>query len=177
MDVPETLIASRSILRRARASDTASIFSEYAHDPEVTRYLTWRPNTDIHQTEEFLAGCIQRWQAGTEYSWTITLTGDDRAVGMIAARVHGHAADIGYVLARRLWGQGIMTEAATAVVDWLGQEPSIFRIWAVCDTANPASAKVMHKAGLQPEGVLRRWIIHPNISNEPRDCFVYARVK
>jgi len=38
-----------------------------------------------------------------------------------------------------------------------------------------ASARVMEKVGLEREGLLRRWIMHPNVSSEPRDCFAYAR--
>jgi len=40
-----------------------------------------------------------------------------------------------------------------------------------------ASARVLEKLGMSREGVLRRWIIHPNISAEPRDCYVYAKVR
>jgi [ribosomal protein S5]-alanine N-acetyltransferase len=35
----------------------------------------------------------------------------------------------------------------------------------------------MEKAGMTLEGTLRRWFVHPNISPEPRDCRVYARVR
>ena len=35
----------------------------------------------------------------------------------------------------------------------------------------------LEKAGMEREGILRRWLVHPNISPDPRDCFVYARVR
>ena len=54
---------------------------------------------------------------------------------------------------------------------------AIFRIWAVCDLDNFASARVLEKAGMQREGVLRRYILHPNISSEPRDVYCYATVR
>lgn len=47
----------------------------------------------------------------------------------------------------------------------------------VCDVDNPASARVMEKAGMTREGILRRWHIAPNISPEPRDCIVCAKVR
>jgi hypothetical protein len=31
--------------------------------------------------------------------------------------------------------------------------------------------------GMTREGILKRWTVHPNVSSEPRDCFVYARVR
>jgi hypothetical protein len=53
----------------------------------------------------------------------------------------------------------------------------IFRVWALCDVDNLASARVMEKVGMQREGILRRWILHPNLSDEPRDVYCYSVVK
>src|SRR4029077_3851095 len=86
-----------------------------------------------------------------------------------------HAADIGYVLSRNLWGGGYMTEAANAVVEWAINLSSVYRVWAVCDCENKAdapdiigalSARVLEKVGMQREGILRRYIVHPNVSAE-----------
>jgi hypothetical protein len=88
-----------------------------------------------------------------------------------------HRLEFGYVLARPWWGQGLMTEALTEIVHWALRQPSVFRIGAVCDVENTGSARVMAKAGLIQEGRLRRWLVHPNVSDEPRDCFSYARVR
>ena len=57
------------------------------------------------------------------------------------------------------------------------QKDAIWRIGAGCDVENLGSACVMERAGLAREGVLRRWIIHPNISSEPRDWLSYAKVR
>ena len=105
------------------------------------------------------------------------LASDDRAIGAVSTRVARHAADVGYLLDRRHWGHGYATEAARAIVEWAFSKPSIRRVWATCDTENVASARVLEKAGLQREGTLRRAIVRPNLSNEPRDAFMYARVR
>jgi RimJ/RimL family protein N-acetyltransferase len=70
-----------------------------------------------------------------------------------------------------------MTEALSEVAHWALRQPEIFRISAVCDVENIASARVMEKAGLIREGLLRRWLVHPNISDKPRDCFAYAKAR
>ncbi len=98
-------------------------------------------------------------------------------IGIVACRIRGHAADIGYVLARQYWRRGYMTEAVRAVVEWAASVASVFRVWAVCDTANAASAHVLENVGMSREGVLRRWIMHPSGSSKPRDCFVYSKVR
>ncbi len=70
-----------------------------------------------------------------------------------------------------------MTEALRAVIDYAFRDPRVYRVWAVCDAENVASARVLEKAGMSFEGVLRRYGIHPNISPEPRDARCYARVR
>jgi len=57
-----------------------------------------------------------------------------------------------------------------------GSAREVIRIGAVCDVENIGSARVLEKSGFVREGLLRRWLIHPNISDEPRDCYSYAHV-
>ncbi len=96
---------------------------------------------------------------------------------MIEVRFEGHRADFGYVLGRAHWGLGYMSEALGTLVAWALSLPEIRRAQAFCDIDNHASARVMEKAGMRFEGVLHRWSVHPNISPEPRDCRVYAKVR
>lgn len=103
--------------------------------------------------------------------------GYGQLLGMVGVKFDGHKAELGYVLARPYWGRGYMTEAAQAVVDWALTQEDIYRVWAICDVENGASARVMEKIGMHREGLLHRWIIHPNRSDEPRDCFAYAKTK
>ena len=174
---PEPIVTDRLTLRPPLASDAEGVFEGYAQDAEVTRYLVWRPHGSIEDTRRFLDRCRTGWDSGGEYTWTMTVRGSATAVGMVACRPTGHKADIGYVLARQYWNRGYMTEAVKAVVGWAFNLPGMFRVWAVCDVENLASARVLEKSGMAREGVLRRWSILPNISYEPRDCFVYAAVR
>lgn len=171
------LETERLALRPPRLDDAAAIFRNYAQDHEVTRYLVWRPHNRVEETASFLHNCLGGWGSGREFTWVVTLVGSDEPIGMVACRRSEYKADIGYVLARKYWGQGIMTEAASRVVNWIFALPEVYRVWAVCDVGNPASARVLENLGMVREGILRRWIVHPNVSHEPRDCFVYASVK
>jgi RimJ/RimL family protein N-acetyltransferase len=67
--------------------------------------------------------------------------------------------------------------ASRNTVAWAVDLSGVYRIWAVCDVENTASARVLEKLGMVRERVLRKWIIHPNVSPVPRDCYVYARVR
>jgi [ribosomal protein S5]-alanine N-acetyltransferase len=86
---------------------------------------------------------------------------------MIEIRINQYKADLGYVLVKLKWGKGYMPEAMQALIDWALGQNEIYRVWAICDVENVASARVMEKVGMQKEGVLRRWLIHPNIAKEP----------
>jgi RimJ/RimL family protein N-acetyltransferase len=174
---PEIFKTKRLVLRRPRLSDADDIFDHYAADPEVTRYVTWRPYKDRTEVLPFLKSRLSRWDSGEEYSWALTVPQEDRVIGMIGCRVREHAADIGYVLSRKYWGRGYITEAGKTIVDWASGLESIYRVWAVCDVENKASVRVLEKLGMQREGILRRYIVHPNISPEPRDCFVYSKIR
>jgi [ribosomal protein S5]-alanine N-acetyltransferase len=173
---PETFELARLRLRRPKLSDADALFA-IGCDPEVARYADWPLSTERGPGLERLRQRAELWESGAEYYWVITLAHDDRAIGAVSTRVARHAADVGYLLDRRHWGNGYATEAARAIVDWALSTPSIERVWATCDTENVASARVLEKAGMKREGTLRRAIVRPNLSNEPRDAFIYARVR
>jgi [ribosomal protein S5]-alanine N-acetyltransferase len=177
MKPPEHIETARLALRIPTLSDAAAIFNSYSHDAEVARHLTWQPHKNIHETESFLSDCIAAWGGNTRFPYVITLKDGGKVIGMIEIRINGFKADVGYVLSRRHWGKGVATEALRKLVDWALRQESIYRVWALCDVDNVASARVLEKVGMQREGLLRRQIIHPNISDEPRDCYCYAAVK
>jgi len=178
MTPPAALETSRLRLRVPRADDAAALFAAYTADPEVTRYLSWRPHTTVADTTRFLRDyCEAGWASGGPYVWLISLSATGTAVGIIDIRPAGHRVEVGYVLGRRHWGQGLMPEAARAVTDWAIAQPEVHRVWAVCDVDNLASARVLEKIGMWREGVLRAWSVHPNVSPRPRDVWSFARVK
>jgi ribosomal-protein-alanine N-acetyltransferase len=177
MEFPTQFTTARLTLRKPELADAPAIFTAYAQDPAVTRFLVWRPHPNLATTQAYLEHCVATWQAHTEYCYVLTERAQARLVGMISVRVRDWSASLGYVLARSAWGQGIMPEAAQAVSDYVLAQPAMYRVWAMCDVDNTASARVMEKIGMLREGLMRRGVLHPNISSEPRDCWVYAKVK
>ena len=179
MTTTPVLETERLVLRPPRMEDAVTIFESYARDEGVTRYLTFRPNQTLEETEEFMRARLRKMEEGEVFTWAITRRGggDDRLIGMIELRLQKFKADFGYVLARPFWGQGLMTEALRAVLDFAFSLPGMYRVWAVCDVENVGSARVMEKAGLSFEGILRRHTIHPNVGPEPRDMRCYAKTR
>ena len=173
----KSLKTARLRLRKAKLSDAEVIFREYARDAEVTKYVSWRAHRSVEETREYVRMCLLAWDIGKAFHWVIERREDSQLMGMLIARVDAEKWELGFVLARRYWNQGYMTEAVKAVLDWALRRGSIHRVWAVCDVDNLASARVMEKAGMQREGILRKWSVHPNISDQPRDSYCYAVVR
>lgn len=177
ISAPEQILTQRLILRKPRKGDGLLVYERYAQDAEVRRFLLFPPPEGVQDSEAFITRCLKVWAEGRAFPYAIESKADGRFLGMVEIRMDAFKADIGYVLAREEWGQGYASEAAKAIVDWALSQKEIYRVWAFCDVENLASAHVMEKAGMQREGILRRFAMHPNTSPEPRDVFIYAKVK
>lgn len=175
---PHRFATARLTGRMPRLEDGPAVFAAYASDPEVTRYLAWRPYERVEPLNAFLREAIAHWEKGEGHlAWLLCLKGTDTPIGSIGMTIEGGKATFGYALAKKFWGHGFAAEALQHLVDWALAQPTIFRAWAFCDVENPASARVMEKAGMVREGILRRWHVAPNLGPEPRDCVAYAKVK
>lgn len=157
--------------------DAEAIFHGYARDPEVTRFLSWVPHKSMADTRAYLRDCIDCWRDQSRFLWAITRLSDGTVIGMIDLRPAGHMAETGYVLARAEWGKGLMTEALGAVVEMALGLKGIYRVSAVCDVENVASARVMEKTGMRREGLLKRFLLHPGRGPDPCDAFCYAKTR
>ncbi len=82
------------------------------------------------------------------------------AVGCIGFMLHGDVervgAEIGYWLSEEHWGRGIMTQAVRAVTALAVERHALTRVYAVPYEWNPASFRVLEKAGYVLEGRMRR---------------------
>lgn len=75
------------------------------------------------------------------------------------ADVHRLSAEVGYWLGEPFWGQGIATRAVRAFSEWVFATTPLVRLYAHVFDWNPASARVLEKAGFTLEGRMRRSVI------------------
>lgn len=172
------LNTERLSLRRPRPSDAALVFEGYAQDHEAIRWMGFHPHATIDTTRKIVGSWVRGWeQPGQGFTFMIERTEDERFLGVIDINIDPHGAVIGYVLCRFAWGRGYATEAVRRIVDLAFEHFAVWRVWATCAPQNPASRRVLEKAGMRHEGVLRRWIVSPLYSAEPRDsdCMAITR--
>ncbi len=175
--MPEHIETKRLVLRSPQLEDAHAMFEGWAQDTKVTRYLTWRPHTSLKESQTIVAGAIAAWQSEVRFPYMIAMKENNQVIGMIDPRIEASRVGVGYVIGYAHWGKGYMTEATRAIIEWAFQQPPIYRVYATTDVENIGSQRVLEKVGMQREGILRKYIVHPNISNIPRDSYIYAIVK
>ena len=70
-----------------------------------------------------------------------------------------------------------MPEAIAALTELALSDEEVFRVQAFCDVENIPSQRALEKSGFSREGRHERFFIHPNVSLEPRPCYMYAKCK
>ena len=140
----------RLVLREFTLEDAPAMFNNWAHDPEVTRFLIWPPHKDVDETEEILSSWIERYDEGNYYNWAIELKEIGQVVGSISVVQQddrARRAHIGYCMGKTWWHQGVMSEALSVIIDFLFSE-GYQRIDSRHDVRNPHSGDVMKKCGM-----------------------------
>lgn len=89
--------------------------------------------------------------------------------------VHRITLEVGYWVAEPWWGRGIATEALNVMSNWAFQTfPHVLRLQACVFPNNPASMRVLEKAGYTLEGIQRKAAIK---DNRVMDLHIYVRLR
>jgi RimJ/RimL family protein N-acetyltransferase len=174
---PPELLTERLRLRPPTEADAEAIFSRYAQDLLVSRYMSWVPHRSIDDTREYLCRIAGENEVGASAGYLILSRNDGELLGSVGGRIQGPTITFGYCVARDSWGRGIATEAAHAFVTEAIAQTNVWRVQAFCDVENRASARVLEKSSLVLEGTLRRYMVLPNLGEEPRDMLCFAKVR
>ncbi len=157
MIAAEPFETARLAMRRQRVADAPALFEAY-RDVDLMRYWSSAPHASIEETRAYLdpREDHQDWRG-----WSITLKGDDTAIGTLAATTRRPGvAEIGYLLVRVRWGHGYAREAATGLIELLFAEGHR-RVFADTDPDNAASIAMLERLGFKREGLLRQeWETH-----------------
>jgi [ribosomal protein S5]-alanine N-acetyltransferase len=175
MSEPVELKTERLLLRPFRTTDAEDVFA-YHQDPQWS--LHFGTGTDapyrLWNAEEYVAGrLLAPWS--TDASFAIVLDGSVVGEVTLETKEPHTIADIGYSLARTLWGNGLMTEAARAAIDWgFTNRATWQKVMATANLPNPGSWRVMEKLGMTREGVLRN---EGELQGQPVDVVYYGLLR
>ncbi len=123
----------------------------YASDRELTKYMMYLPNDAIEVTVRFLTAADREWakERPDFYEFAVLLA-DGRHIGAVSLYPDGEGgAEMGWIISAEYGGNGYATEAARALARWALTGLGITRLFATCDSENPASYRVMEKLGME----------------------------
>lgn len=129
-------------------NDADMMFSNWANDDEVTKYLTWQSHGSIDITKDILSKWVDNYKNLNFYQWCIEH--DDIAIGSIGINKIDEelkSGEIGFCIGKKWWRKGITSEALKYVKNFLVEEVRFEHLWAWHHIYNPNSGMVLTKCG------------------------------
>ncbi len=155
--------------------EDAESLVRHGNNPKIAARLRDRfpsPYT-MEDAMQFLKGVSRRTPESNEFVLAIEVDGE--AVGGIGivrgTDIERVSAELGYWIGEKYWGRGIVTEAIRRFSPWVMERYGLTRLHADCFTDNPASSRVLEKAGFVRESTKRRAAIK---LGEIKDTHVYV---
>ena len=151
---PERFGNGRLFFRRPETTDAEAIFSRYASDPEVCRFLAWPRHRSIEDTRAFIAFSDAEWQRWPAGPFLVFSASDDTLLGSTGLAFDAPAvASTGYAFARDAWGQGLAT-ASVRAMQGVAAAAGVETLYALCHGEHRASQRVLEKCGFSLEPAL-----------------------
>jgi RimJ/RimL family protein N-acetyltransferase len=150
----------RLLLRPLEYPDAPPIY-EYMRDREIAYNTLLIPYPyPAGAAEDWMQKCWEQAASGENYTFAVVLKAERRMIGSMGIGLNGshNRAEIGYWMGKPYRGQGYTTEACRRIIEFGFTTLKLNRIQASYFTRNPASRRVMEKAGMQYEGVLRQYV-------------------
>jgi [ribosomal protein S5]-alanine N-acetyltransferase len=164
----ERIETPRLRFRRIAQSDAETVFEIFSH-PEVTRYWSSPPMVEMSEAEAFVQRKLVSYAGPGGFQVGVERKEDGELLGACSffnQNLDCKRAEVGYVLGRKHWGKGYMSEAMTGLIETAFGPMELNRLEADIDPRNEASAKLLQRLGFREEGLLReRWIVAGEVSD------------
>jgi ribosomal-protein-alanine N-acetyltransferase len=172
--VQPVLETKRLLLRPYRLSDAPDA-QRMAADQRIADTTSSIPHPyPDGVAENWISGHAESFRNGTQVTYAVTLRSSGELVGTVTlldVQAKHARAELGYWIGVDHWGKGYCTEAVERLIAYAREHMKISRIVARSLARNPASARVMVKAGLLREGIL---VKHENKNGRFEDVLVYG---
>ena len=153
------MLTTRLQLRLIEPRDWPAVHS-WGGDANACRHQPWGPNT-VAQSQEFTTAAVAASHSAPCTRKVYIARLDDDAVGCAELKIRSrqHAqGEIQYIVHPRLWGRGIGTAIARALLRSGFEDDRLHRIYATCDPDNTASTAILRRLGMSYEGRMRQVI-------------------
>lgn len=144
----DTLTSTRLCLRPFTIEDAPAVY-KYGSNPKVTKYLIWEGTSSIEEAKQAIENFLTN-----KGVYAICLKETNVCIGCIDIRLDevNEKASFGYLIDEPYWNQGYAKEALEAILKYCFEDLGLNRVQSTHYKGNPASGKVMQKAGMLFEG-------------------------
>lgn len=163
----------RLILRKFTLDDAEGMFNNWATDPKTNYFLGWPLHKNVEETKSVISNWIRKYEEGS-YNWIIEEKESHEVIGSICEEGKKDkfgVIELGYCFGSRWWSKGYGTEALRAVIEYLLEEQGYYLVEANYRSTNPASGRVMEKAGMKYDGTLRGRKVDPDGTRSDVICY------
>jgi len=146
----------RLLIRAAQDSDAKGLHECFS-DPEAMKYWSTPPHTIFAETEQWIRNMTVTPQNGTT-DFVIVVRSTGTTIGKCGIWGKGALGDveIGFIIARKYWRKGLISEALSALLPYYFGELGYERITADVDPRNEASIASLKKRGFEVVGTRER---------------------
>ena len=152
-DSPPRFVTPRTRIEPLEEDHALELFRALS-DPRIYEFLPEDPPA----SEAELLARIERWTRGPGtaarerwFNWAVLLTAEPAVAGSLQATVdlNERQASVAYLLAPKLWGQGIAREALVPLLAWLRSRDDVSEVIAVIDSRNVRSLHLVRRLGFE----------------------------
>ena len=141
----------RCVLRHWKIEDAPRLY-DLAKDPDIGPRAGWLPHKNVEESKEIIINVFN-----SPETYAAVLKETEEIIGCISLMFEGQAnvqlhdkeAELGYWLGKAYWGQGIIPEAAAALLAYGFQQLGLTRIFCGYYKGNEQSRRVQEKLGFQ----------------------------
>lgn len=154
-DAVPTLRTPRLDLRPLTTADRADLFAIYG-DADVMAFTNDPAFPDLSYVDQMLASVARLFTERASLEWGVSLRAEGRIIGTCGLHsfdAEQQCAEIGCILGRAYWGQGLMREALSAVIVFGFERFDLQTIKADIDAPNVRSLALFQRLGFTPESV------------------------
>lgn len=166
----------RVLLRRFKLNDSINMFKNWANSDLVTRFLSWKPYSNVNQVEKYIKDTIRQYDEKSFYNWAIELKEIGEIIGSVSADIDEKlsCAHLSFCIGHKWWNQRIMQEVISNLITVFMEKIQVERLESCHESGNNTAGKVLLRSNFQSEAILHKSYLG---INGPSDMVWYSIIK
>ena len=161
------------VVRDIEPWEGAALFA-MTGDRIVTKYMGFK----VHDSVDDATKLIQAYKnSRSTYRAVCPNYAPYEMLGVVGVETNRHQATLTIMFRRDSAARGAGRAFSVPFVKWIFTHPQVWRVWSYCHENNLPVQRVLQRMGAQREGLMRRFEVFPNISEEPQSCYIYSIVR